>query len=263
MTNQSTALEERVTHQDILRLLESRGMVGALIELVAEVYPHEACGLVSAFPSGLELRAYPNAITGAKGHDRFALPPTAWADVEEEGGTVLAVWHSHPDASAQPSEADRVACTASGVPWLVVGFPSRVILGCDPGYRAPLLGREFSHGVLDCYTLIQDHFQSLGITLPHYERADDWWTAGQDLYRANFANAGFVQAPGPMRPNDVLLMAINSPVPNHAAVLVREGTILHHLWGRLSCEDVYLGHGQRSSYWQRHTTHVLRHRSLV
>ena len=48
-------------------------------------------------------------------------------------------------------------------------------------------------------------------------------------------------------------MQVASPVPNHAAVYLGDGLILHHLQGRLSSRDVYGG------YWQKITTHILRY----
>jgi cell wall-associated NlpC family hydrolase len=51
---------------------------------------------------------------------------------------------------------------------------------------APLVGRQFAHGVLDCYSLVRDfHARELGIPLSEYERQDDWWSHGQDLYSLN------------------------------------------------------------------------------
>jgi hypothetical protein len=51
-------------------------------------------------------------------------------------------------------------------------------------------------------------------------------------------------------------MQVASPVPNHAAIYLDDGPILHHLQGRLSSRDVYGG------YWQKITTHTLRHQLL-
>mgnify|MGYP003704446663 CR=1 FL=1 len=80
---------------------------------------------------------------------------------------------------------------------------------------------------------------------------------GQNLYLDNFGSAGFealgsVQSED-MEVGDVLLMQVASPVPNHAAIYLGDGLILHHLQGRLSSRDVYGG------YWQKITTHTLRH----
>jgi len=56
-----------------------------------------------------------------------------------------------------------------------------------------------------------------------------------------------------LKVGDCFLMQVASPVPNHAAIYLGDGLILHHLQGRLSSRDVYGG------YWQKVTTHILRH----
>jgi cell wall-associated NlpC family hydrolase len=53
------------------------------------------------------------------------------------------------------------------------------------------------------------------------------------------------------------LMQIRSKVPNHAAVYIGDGMIMHHMYKRLSTRDMYGG------MWADHATHVLRHESNV
>ena len=74
--------------------------------------------------------------------------------------------------SPEPSQADRVACEATALPWFIVSFPSGHWTELRPqGYAAPLVGREWSHGVLDCYSLIRDWYaQERGIDLPDFPR---------------------------------------------------------------------------------------------
>ena len=160
--------------------------------------------------------------------------------------------------------ADRVGCEKSGVPWFIVGWPSGVIKVLDPsGWQAPFKGREFCHGVLDCYTLIQDWYRrELAMALPDFDRADGWWEtrAGhepQDLYMENFEQAGFVRVFGEPQRHDVLLMQVRSDRANHGAVYTGNGLMLHHLHGQLSEEIVY-GH-----YYQHRTKALLRHISRV
>jgi cell wall-associated NlpC family hydrolase len=43
--------------------------------------------------------------------------------------------------------------------------------------------------------------------------------------------------------------------PNHIAVYIGNEMILHHGHGRLSRRDIYGG------FWQKHTTHHLRHKT--
>lgn len=115
------------------------------------------------------------------------------------------------------------------------------------GYEAPLVGREWAHGSLDCYGILRDWYKrELGITLPNFERHDNWWNDGHSsLYLDHFAEAGCVPVPEgePMRRGDILLFQIRSSngVPNHAAVYLGDGRILHHQFGRLSTIDVYGG----------------------
>jgi cell wall-associated NlpC family hydrolase len=151
-----------------------------------------------------------------------------------------------------------VACEASGVPWFIVSYPNGQWFELSPkGYVAPLVGREWSHGVLDCYSIVRDWYaQERGLSLPDFQRFDEWWRRGENLYVDNFGAAGFaVVEPDDLLVGDVFLMQVHSEVPNHAAIYLGDGLILHHLQGRLSSRDVYGG------YWQKITTHTLRHQS--
>jgi proteasome lid subunit RPN8/RPN11 len=198
---------------------------------------------------------YTPCANAAQGAEHFVLPAEEYATAEELG-EIVAVVHSHPDAPAQPSQADLVSCESSGLPWhivrvdLVDGTPQAgEIVTIEPkGYKAPLVGRQFSHGVLDCYRLIVDWYQQeRSITLPHFPRADEWWNDGKsDLYTEGYPQAGFAQLPegAALEPGDVILMQIRSTnqVPNHAAIYLGDGLMLHHLYGRLSSRDVFGGY---------------------
>ncbi len=198
----------------------------------------------------------------AVGTDQFRLDPQDYA-AAEDAGEIVAVVHSHPDEDARPSDADRVACEASGLPWLIVSVRPTVggeldasqIVRFEPeGFEAPLVGRPFVHGVLDCYSLVRDWYRrELGIELKDFARSDGWWDRGEDLYMRHFAEAGMVEVTGELQRGDVILMQIRSPEnANHAAVYLGDGAILHHLHGRLSSRDSYVP-------WQHLTRGVLRH----
>jgi cell wall-associated NlpC family hydrolase len=182
------------------------------------------------------------------GTDQFVIHPEDYAKADEQG-QIVAVVHSHPGLPPEPSQADRVACEASGMPWHIVSVPSVAWVSMEPsGYVAPLVGR-------DCYALVRDWFRAeRGVELPNFARFDDWWKRGENLYLENFAQAGFFPVDADeLKVGDCFLMQVASPVPNHAAVYLGDGLILHHLQGRLSSRDVYGG------YWQKVTTHILRH----
>lgn len=218
-------------------------------------YPRECCGLLV----NREGREYYHPCKNiAQGTDHFAISPEDYANAEDIG-EVIAVIHSHPNASPQPSQADKVSCEASGLPWHIVSIPNEQWASFQPtGYKAPLIGREFYHGVLDCYALIRDWYsEEKGIALPDFFRTDDWWNKGQNLYLENFEKAGFFRVDEDPRPGDVLLMQILAPVPNHGAVYLGDDLILQHLHGRLSGREIWGG------YYKKHTTHILRHKQCA
>lgn len=221
----------------------------------AKDYPRESCGLILLQQ---DQEHYVPCRNLAASQVHFILHPEDYANAEE-AGEIVCIVHSHPNLPPLPSEADRVMCERTGLPWLIVNWPTGVVHEFWPnGYQAPLIGRSFCHGILDCYTLIRDYYQrTLKIDLPDFERTLEWWTMGGNLYLDHFGEAGFVQVPDEtLQPHDILLMQNASPVPNHAAVYLGHGRILQHCQGHLSGESIYGG------YWQKCTTHVLRHRAV-
>jgi len=198
-------------------------------------YPREACGVVVVARGRMRYRPCRNI---ADDCEHFVLHPDDYAAAEDVG-EVVAIVHSHPDAPPDPSVSDRVGCEASGVPWEIVALPGGSWARCEPaGFVAPLAGREFVHGVVDCYTLVRDWYQQeRGLVLPDFTRTWGWWDRGESLYEANFATCGFVEC-ADLQPGDALLMQIGtSPVPNHAAIWMADDTVLHHLPNRLSSRD--------------------------
>lgn len=235
---------------------------GELIAHAAVCAPREACGVIGRTLGGvLGYVRVPNISTDG---DQFRMDPDWYALAEDAFDEVVAIAHSHPNASANPSMADRAQCERSGLPWVIVGWPSGAIKQLQPsGWLAPYTGRDFHHGVLDCYTLGQDwYLRELAIELPDVERADGWWEEradhpAEDLYMQHFAKAGFVRVFGEPQRHDGILMNVLSDKANHAAVYLGNGVMLHHLHARLSEETVYGG------YWQRHTMALVRHISRV
>lgn len=220
----------------------------------ASQYPKEACGLL-VLKDGVELFvACANISTTPSEH--FVLDPKDYlkASLESE---IVAICHTHPDYSAQPSLADKSACEASHMPWYILSYPVCDLHYLKPcGFKAPLLGRPFVHGIHDCYSLCQDYYKEIGILIPHYDRPDKWWDNGMDLYEDNFRDAGFVEVDKPQL-HDAVLMRIRSKVSNHAAVFHKPDCIIHHLYDQLSHEVVYGG------FWAKVTSKILRHKSLI
>lgn len=216
--------------------------------------PMEACGLLLVRKGRLRYLPCANVATDPCRDFEIGVEDQAHAD---EAGEVVAVVHSHPGASSAPSPADLQCHAGSGLAWWILGVDGW--RGLPAAGARPYAGRVFDYGRADCLTLVADWFwRERGILIPPREElaagqdlAFGWWHRGGDLYREHFAAAGFELVPQ-AQPGDLLLMRIESPVANHAAVLLAGGKILHHLVGRLSGADVY------DRIYRERTTHVLR-----
>ena len=226
-------------------------------EHAREVFPAECCGLVVVV-KGRE-RYWP-CLNLATDEDKFILSPADYA-AADDAGEIVAVVHSHPNLFPDASMADLVAMEASGLPWHIYALPLDRWHSYKPkGYEAPLVGREWCYGVLDCYSLARDWYaEKMGLKLGDYERRGEWWNKGLNTFVDNFMNEGFVAMEPEAEPQwgDALLMQLQSPVPSHVAVYVGNDLILHHLRDRLSSRDLLSG------YYQKNTTHVLRHKSRL
>ncbi|MGP8437190.1 C40 family peptidase [Paraburkholderia fungorum] len=217
-------------------------------------YPRECCGLV-VLASDVEVYV-PCRNIAATPSEHFVMSPADYATAEDRG-TVVAVVHSHPGAAARPSMADKAMCEKSGIDkWVIVslGVQGDGSIGVDDwcefgpcGYVPPLIGRQFVHGVHDCYDLVRSYYQlERGVTLPDFERADDWWADGvSNLFLSNFEKAGFADLgqDAELEVGDVLLMQIRSKngVPNHSGIYLGDNVLLHHMYGQLSCRTVWGG----------------------
>lgn len=233
-------------------MILSESVKSAFVEQAKAECPREACGLV-IIKHGKQV--YKPCKNLAIGTDQFILDPIDYANADSEG-EIVAVIHSHPNISAKPSQADLVGCEGSALPWFICGIPSEHWEYIEPsGYKAPLVGRQWSHGVLDCYALIRDwYLQERNIVLLDFERKDEWWKIGENLYLDNFEKAGFRKTTqDQLQAGDVILMCINSKVPNHGAIYIGDSMILHHVHGRLSTRDIFGG------YWLKNTYGYLRY----
>lgn len=212
-----------------------------IIAHAKEEYPRECCGLLVVV-KGRE--QYVKCLNTADTGVRFVMRAEDYADAEKLGA-VTAVVHSHPDMPARASETDLVSCETTGVAWYILSYPNIEWCKIVPtGYRAPLIGRQFAYGILDCFTLIRDWYrEERQIELADYPaRKDKWWDRGENLFLENLSAWGFSPITDESKLGDVVLMTIGkSEVPNHAGILVGQNLLLHHAEGRLSSRDVYDG----------------------
>ena len=110
------------------------------LEHAAREFPRESCGLL-VIRKGKE--SYVACQNIGVGTDQFVIDPVDYAKADKRG-QIVGVVHSHPNMPAIPSQADRVACEASGIPWFIVSYPNGMWEEIEPqGYVAALVGREW------------------------------------------------------------------------------------------------------------------------
>lgn len=221
-----------------------------LVQYAQDCYPQEACGLIVGEVF------IPISNVSAQPDEGFVMCPQQLAEALDRFEPT-AIFHSHPDDTAAPSEHDvaRINRADDPLPWVIVSVPDLELSVTYPTAHPALIGRKFIHGVDDCYSLLVDFYAAkMGIELHDYAREDEWWEKGQNLYLDNFAAEGFHEVPmSELQYGDVILMQVLSDTVNHAGIYIGDGQILHHLYGRLSRRDVYGG------YWLDRTSRTIRH----
>ncbi|SCW95669.1 Mov34/MPN/PAD-1 family protein [Ancylobacter rudongensis] len=232
-------------------------------------YPKESCGLIVA---GVY---QPAANLADDPMNDFVLDPAVINPLLFAGAmrTVDAIVHSHPGGPHWPSKADMEGQIQTDLPWAIIPLDEDrtykpLVWGASTPIP-PMIGREFVHGVTDCYSLIRDCFRlgadalaAQGVTnawpfipieLEEIPREDSWWAGDADLYSGNFARMGFVVVKMPdVRPGDVFLTKIRSEKFNHGGLLVGNDLILHHLPARLSRREPAGLWGRQAGLWIRY-----------
>ncbi len=219
-------------------------------------FPREACGLL------VDGNFIPCPNTHEEPTKHFRIDPLHYAKASAMG-KVEAILHSHPYnkfnpprwPAEWPTTADMNGYFSTAVPWGIVacdgeGITQPVWLKDEP---EPLVGREFIHGINDCYSLIRDWFRlERGIVLKDFARGMEWWLNSANLYEDNFQAAGFSEVDqAEATIGDVVLIKYMSPVINHGGVITGTNELLHHQFHRLSGHD-------RLDKWSRKIEKVVR-----
>jgi proteasome lid subunit RPN8/RPN11 len=226
----------------------------AAIEHATAHIPAESCGVV--------VRGKYKPITNRSTEtDAFAMDRAEYF-AATKGGGLEAIVHSHVYTAPIASQGDLAMCETTGVPWLILNVPVGSWNVIEPsGYTAPLIGRQWSYGSLDCWGLVRDGFKAFtGREIPDFVRDWEWWKTGKNIIEDNIEAAGFIKLDQDAEPRhcDVIIMQIRAPVPNHCALYIEpEGIMLHQLQGRVSVRETYGG------YYRQATRYFIRHRDFI
>ena len=202
--------------------------------------PKEAVGLLLNVKG--KQRYYPCQNLAITNHQEFILNPEDYVKADNLG-EIIGIFHSHPITPPTPSQADRISCEHSNLPWYIVNPKTEKWADLHPeGYKPELCGRPWVWGVTDCWSLVRDWYKKeKNIDLIDYERS---MTPQQFLENPLFEkyakDTGFreLENDEPPKVGDVLLMSIMHPTLNHVAIFLGD-MVLHHLADRLSCKEPY------------------------
>lgn len=226
-------------------------LLNKMREHAAASHPSEACGLI--VQAGHSQRYVPCRNIHPEPTEHFELAPQDYA-AAEDAGQVLAVVHTHPDATSRPSKLDSAQCDAMGLPWYILSWPENDLRRVEPDvWPRPLIGRHYIYGMQDCYSIIQDWYQQeRGIRLRRPETTDGWWKRGENVILEHYEACGF-QRCDDLHVGALIAMQYQAPVVNHCGLYIGDGQMIHHTPGRLSAPCVYGG------YWQERTRAILRY----
>ena len=230
-------------------------------------YPNEACGLIYA-----DTKGKPHFVECKNGslepRHNFLIEPQEYLEVEKLG-EVVGCWHTHCNVSPRASDADKQAAINTQVPWFIGSiygddipreFQGLELVEVDEEYEAPLIGRTYSFGVFDCFSLMRDYYRrELGIKLPELPRTERIWTSEPDyMSKQAVQNFDLVRMPEGESPmvGDLFFIQTGLEGADHIGIYVGNDKILHQMRNRLSRYDTYGG-----SYWQEHTLSHWRHKS--
>ena len=202
--------------------------------------PKESCGLLVDI-KGKE-KYFPCKNLSTYSQQCFIIDPDDFVKAEETGN-ILAVIHSHPVTPPIASQADKISCEDSKLPWHIVNPKTEQWGYYEPsGYKPPLIGRHWVWGITDCWSLVRDWYkEEKNIILRDWDRPT---TPQQFLENPLFESCAWRTGFRELRTDeklingDVLLMSILNPTLNHVAIFL-DGDVLHHLADRISCKEPY------------------------
>ena len=202
--------------------------------------PKESCGLLIGI-KGKE-KYFPCKNLSTYSQQCFIIDPNDFVKAEEKGN-ILAVVHSHPVTPPIASQADRISCENSKLPWHIVNPKTEQWGYYEPsGYKPPLIGRHWVWGVTDCWSLVRDWYkEKKGIILRDWDRpTTPEQFIDNPLFESCFLETGFreLKPDEKLKNGDALLMSIMAKGLNHVAIFL-DGDVLHHLADRISCKEPY------------------------
>ena len=131
--------------------------------------PKESCGLLLNIRGKEEY--FPCRNLSMTAHQCFIIDPEDYVRADNTGD-ITAIIHSHPVTQPIASEADKISCEESNLPWHIVNPKTETWGYYEPcGYKPDLIGQPWVWGVSDCWSLVRRYYkEKLNIELRDWER---------------------------------------------------------------------------------------------
>ena len=214
-------------------------------------YPREGCGVIGVSKGKSYWIPCKNI---AEDEEDFIFDSKEYLTLKKKYD-IIAIIHSHPDSTSEPSQCDINYCNALWIPYYIFSYPEMDLTLLNPTkIFNPLIGREYEFGVRDCFEAARDWYSENGIQLPAREPfEDDWWEKGLDYFTKEYISSwGFQKVNEPQK-GDLLIFNVESVVGNHCGVYLGNDVFFHHAQKRLSCrENLY-------PFWIKHLTSIYRY----
>jgi len=203
--------------------------------------PKESCGLLLNI-RGKE-KYFPCKNLSTAYLENFIIDPLDYAKAEDSGGEIIGIIHSHPTTPPIASEADKISCEETKLPWYIVNPKTELWGEYKPsGYKPNLIGLPWVWGVSDCWSLVRRFYkEKLNIELRDWDRPitpEEFMTDPMFVKCANDTGFRELKSDEKLKNNDLLFMSIGEPGLNHVAIFI-DGDVIHHLRDRLSCREPY------------------------
>ena len=212
-------------------------MINDILEHFKKEYPREGCGVISIVKGKKKWIPCTNV---AEEDDDFIIDSQEYLKLKRTTD-IIAIVHSHPDTSAEPTKTDIKYCNALGIPYYIYSYPEMELEILEPtSSTTSLYGRDYEFGVTDCFEALRDYLLVQGIEIPlRMPFEDDWWKKGLN-YLTEEIIAEWKHKPVPLtevQENDVLVFNVNAEVGNHLGVYIGNECFYHHAEKRLSCRE--------------------------
>ena len=202
--------------------------------------PKESCGLLLNI-RGKE-KYFPCQNLAITSHQCFIMNPEDFV-AGDSLGEIIGIVHSPPTTPPVASEADKISCEQSNLPWYIVN-PKTEQWGeyAPSGYKPDMIGLPWVWGVSDCWSLVRRYYkEKLNIELRDWERPMTPEQFQDDpMFERCAKDTGFIELKNEekLKNGDLLFMSIGAVGLNHVAIFV-DGDVIHHLRDRLSCKEPY------------------------